>query len=169
MIIETERLLLRPFRDEDRAPMAAMQADPEVMWDWERTFDRAASDAAIDRYHASFLRNGYGRFPVLDKRDGTFLGFCGIMPVFDGHPMAPGVEIGWRFVRLAWGYGYATEAARAALADGFGRCGMKEIWSYTRPDNARSEAVMRRLGLTRRPDRDGEQLGHRFIVYVAHG
>jgi RimJ/RimL family protein N-acetyltransferase len=166
MMIETDRLLIRPWRDEDRAPMAAMQADPEVMWDW-RPFDRTESDGKIDRYHDACLRFGYGRFPVLDKRDGAFLGYCGIMPISDGHPMAPGVEIGWRFIRAAWGHGYATESARACLAHGFEQCGLTEILSYTREDNTRSQNVMKRLGLTFFPDRFWDHEDQHFIVYAA--
>jgi ribosomal-protein-alanine N-acetyltransferase len=165
-VIETARLLIRPWQEGDRAPIAAMQADPEVMWDYGRLFDRAESDARIDRWHEAYLRLGYGRFPVLDKRDGKLLGYCGIMPVVDEHPMAPNAEIGWRFTRAAWGNGYATEAARACLTHGFERCGLSEVLSYTRHDNARSEAVMKRLGLTFLPDRHWVHDGHRYVVYV---
>jgi RimJ/RimL family protein N-acetyltransferase len=167
MQIATDRLIIRPWRDEDRLPVAAMHADPEVMWDWERTFDRAESDAAVDRYHASFERNGYGRFSVLDRRDGKFLGYCGIMPIPEGYPMAPGVEIGWRFIRAAWGNGYATESARACLKHGFECCGLTAVLSKTRHDNVRSQNVMKRLGLTFLPDRTWDEGGHRQVAYIA--
>jgi len=166
-VIETDRLLIRPFRDEDRAPFAAMHADPDVMWDYERLFDRAECDARIARYDDAYRRLGFGRFPVLDKRDGTFLGYCGIMPAPDDHPMAPAVEIGWRFTRRSWGHGYATESARACLDHGFERCGLTEVLSYTRSDNTRSENVMKRLGLTFLPDRFWTHAGHCYVVYTA--
>lgn len=167
MNLETVRLILRPWQEEDRAPMAAMCADPDVMWDYERLFDRVESDSRVERYRDAYSRLGYGRFPVLDKRNNKFLGYCGIMPVFDGHPMAPGVEIGWRFTRAAWGHGYATESARACLDHGFARCGLREVLSYTRSDNVRSENVMKRLGLTFLPDRYWTHEGHCYVVYVA--
>jgi RimJ/RimL family protein N-acetyltransferase len=153
MIITTERTILRPWRDEDREPMAAMQADPEVMADFPAPLTRAESDAKVDRYARTFDELGYCRW-ALTRADGLFLGYLGIMPIFDHHPRAPGVEIGWRMARGAWGFGYATEAARAALADGFERIGMAEVLSYTAPENLRSQAVMGRLGLTRRPELD---------------
>lgn len=167
MQIETDRLLIRPFRDEDRAPFAAMHADPDVMWDYGYVFDRAASDAKFDRYTTAFDRLGYSRFPVLDKREGRFLGYCGIMPVVDVHPMAPAVEIGWRFTRASWGNGYATESARACLKQGFEQHGMTEVLSYTRDDNLRSQAVMKRLDLTFCPDRFWDHEGQHYICWAA--
>jgi RimJ/RimL family protein N-acetyltransferase len=167
MNLETERLILRPWQDEDRAPMAAMCADPEVMWDYPQVSSRAESDARIARYHEAYVRLGYGRLPVLSRSDGSFLGYCGIMPVFPGHPMEPGVEIGWRLIRAAWGHGYATESARACLDHGFAQIGLAEVLSYTRHDNIRSENVMKRLGLTFLPDRFWTHEGHRYVVYVA--
>jgi RimJ/RimL family protein N-acetyltransferase len=85
---------------------------------------------------------------------GEFLGYAGLMPLGPDHPLGPGVEIGWRLARHAWGQGYATEAAAAALQDGFGRLGFGEILAYTAPDNPRSQAVMARLDLRRDPSRD---------------
>jgi RimJ/RimL family protein N-acetyltransferase len=167
VIIETDRLILRPWRDGDRAQMAAMLADPEVMWDWERTFTRAESDAAIDRYHASFLRSGFGRFPVLDKRDDKFLGYCGIMRLQEGQPLAPALDIGWRFTRAAWGHGYATESARACLQHGFEQCGFAEVMAKTRHDNIRSQNVMKRLGMTFLPELSWEEGGQRHVAYAA--
>ena len=76
------------------------------------------------------------------------------MPARPNHPLGPHVSIGWRLTRSAWGYGYATEAASAALRDGFARCGLTEVLAYTAPENRRSQAVMARLGLVRDPSRD---------------
>ena len=167
MIIRTERLLLRPWREEDREGMAQMCADPEVMWDYDRIDTRAESDSRLDRYRDAFDQLGFGRLAVIRSSDRLFLGYCGIMPVFAGHPMEPGVEIGWRLIRSQWGQGYASEAARAALIDGYERCGLTEVLSYTAAINLRSEAVMRRIGLVREPSRDYVGLsGEPWVVYV---
>jgi RimJ/RimL family protein N-acetyltransferase len=86
---------------------------------------------------------------------GTFVGYAGVAAHSEpGHPLGLHDEIGWRLTRTAWGNGYATEAARAALADVFTRIGLSEVLSYTSPDNVRSQAVMRRLNLRRDRSRD---------------
>jgi RimJ/RimL family protein N-acetyltransferase len=152
MKIETPRLILRTWEEHDRAPFAAMNADPEVMHDLGDPIARDASDAKLDRYAAAFTRDGYSRW-VLENRDGAFIGYTGVM-----HRFEPAIgehdEIGWRLVRDAWGHGYATEAARAALRDVFTRVKLAEVVSYTAPDNLRSQAVMARLNLRRDPARD---------------
>lgn len=153
MQITTERLALRPWRDEDLAPLGAMQTDPEVMADYGGPQPLEASRAKLDRYRAAFDAAGFCRWAV-EARGGGFIGYVGVMPIFPGHPRAPGHEVGWRLVRAAWGQGYASEAARACLADVFGRIGLVEVLSYTAPDNLRCQAVMARLGLTRRPELD---------------
>ena len=152
-MIQTARAKLRPWQESDRAPLAQMHADAEVMADYGGGLSRVESDAKFDRYAAAFEQCGFGRW-VLEGPDGSFLGYVGIMPIWPTHPAAPGVEVGWRLVRDAWGRGYATEGARAALRDGFERHRWAEVLSYTAPDNARSQAVMGRLGLAREPHRD---------------
>ena len=153
-MIETERLILRPWRDEDRDDLARMCADPNVMVDYPKPQTREESDERFMRYAATFAKHKLCRWALERKSDGAFLGYTGIQPVFDDHPLAPGVEIGWRLVRSAWGSGYASEAARASLLDGFLRCGLLEILSYTTRENTRSQAVMRRIGLGRDLSRD---------------
>jgi RimJ/RimL family protein N-acetyltransferase len=153
MVLETHRLRLRHWRETDRPALAAMHADAEVMADYRRTFTRAESDARLDRYAASFERHGLGRW-VVETLAGDFLGYVGIMPSWPEHPLPPHREIGWRLVRRAWGNGYATEAATAALADAFERVGLSEVLAYTAPDNFRSQAVMARLHLRRDHERD---------------
>jgi RimJ/RimL family protein N-acetyltransferase len=153
MIIQTQRLRLRPWQDSDRDDFAAMVADPEVMVDTQRPLDREESDVKFDRYAAAFERLGYCRW-ALETLDGAFVGYTGVMPAHQGHPLGPHHEMGWRLVRAAWSNGYATEAARAALADVFERVGLSEVLAYTAPDNIRSQAVMTRLDLQREPRLD---------------
>lgn len=153
VILDTPRTRLRPWRESDRAAFAALMADPEVMADLGGPIDRTAADAKLDRYISANRDHGIGRLAV-EARDGRFLGYCGVMALATGHPLAPGFEIGWRLARTAWGQGFAAEAAAAVLADGFTRLGAAEIVAFTAPDNRRSQAVMARLGMRRDPARD---------------
>ncbi len=153
MIIETSRLRLRCWRDGDRDAFASLHADAEVMRDAGGPLDRARSDAKLDRYVAAFQQRGFCRWAV-GTLEGDFLGYTGVMPAWQAHPLGPHFDIGWRLARSAWGKGYATEAATAALRDAFTRCGLTEVLAYTAPDNPRSRAVMARLRLRRDPSRD---------------
>ncbi|MGI8840224.1 MAG: GNAT family N-acetyltransferase [Caulobacteraceae bacterium] len=153
-MIETERLILRRWRDADRDPNGAMSADPEVMYWLGGTRTRARSDAEVDRYDAQLARLGYGFFALERKADGAFLGFAALRSIDHPQPVPQGVEVGWRLARHAWGFGYASEAGRALLACGFEHLGLEEILSFTASTNLRSQAVMRRIGLAPRPDLD---------------
>jgi RimJ/RimL family protein N-acetyltransferase len=101
----------------------------------------------------AYRQYGFCRWAV-ETQDGAFIGYTGIMPSRPGHPIGPHNDIGWQLVRPAWGFGFATEAARAALADAFRRLGLSEVVAYTAPDNLRSQAVMTRLPMKRDPSRD---------------
>ncbi len=170
--IETERLLLRPWRDADRQPFAALNADPEVMRHFPRPLTRAESDDLADRIASRMAERGWGSFAVEVKGGEPFIGFVGPnVPSYE-IPCGPCVEIGWRLARAAWGRGYATEAARAAIDFAFGRLGLDEIVSFTVTANTRSRAVMERLGMTRDPADDFDhpliEAGHpmrRHVLY----
>ena len=168
-MIETDRLILRPWREEDRDDLARMCADPNVMVDYPRPQTREESDVRFVRYRDCFETNRYCRWAIERRGDATFLGYTGIQPVdFPGHPLEGSVEIGWRLVRAAWGQGIASEAARATLRDGFTRCGLREIVSYTTTVNTRSQAVMRRIGLSRNEQRDFRYSdGQQYVVFRA--
>lgn len=153
-VIATERLVLRDWQASDSAPFAALNADPSVTRYLGLQRDRAASDALIESTREHWSVSGFGLWAVARSDDGRFLGFTGLSrPSFDAH-FTPAVEVGWRLAREAWGHGYATEAARAALTFGFETIGLDEIVSFTVPANERSWRVMQRLGMTRDPADD---------------
>ena len=154
-MLHTERLLLRRWREADREPFAELNADPLVMEHFPATLTRAQSDDLIDRIELCFETNGYGAWAVEVPGEIELSGFVGLWPQNDERlPFAPAVEIGWRLNRISWGRGIATEAASAALAFAFGELGLREIVSFTTAGNARSRAVMERLGMSRDPAED---------------
>jgi len=150
----SERLLLRRWRAGDRAPYAAMNADPRVREHFPGVLTREQSDQQIDRIEEELERAGFG-FWALELRDGgDFIGFTGLLrTTYEAH-FTPAVEIGWRLAHDAWGHGYATEAARVCLRFGFEDLGLDEIVALTPTGNHRSRAVMERIGMTRDPADD---------------
>lgn len=154
--IVTDRLLLRPWTPSDADDFADMNADSEVMADLGGPLSREQSDLKLERFRRSFRDHGLTRWVVAD-RTGRFRGYCGIVRQGEDHPLGEHYEIGWRLIRQSWGWGDATEAASAALSDAFGRVGCPEVLAYTAADNARSQAVMARLGLDRRTGLDFTQ------------
>jgi RimJ/RimL family protein N-acetyltransferase len=147
--LRSRRLLLRRWRDSDRAPFAALNADPEVMEFFASPLTRRESDTVVERIEAEFERRGYGLWALEVAATGEFIGFTGITwQSFEAH-FTPAVEIGWRLPRHAWGQGFATEAARRTLAFAFEVIGLEEVVSMTATGNQRSRAVMRRLGMIR--------------------
>lgn len=152
--MRTHRLLLRRWREEDHVPFAAMNADPEVMELFPAPLDRTSSDALVSRIEAGFAEHGFGLWALEVGSNGGFIGFTGLsVPGFEA-TFTPVVEVGWRLAREAWGHGYATEAANAALEAAFGPLALAEVVSFTSVANVRSQAVMRRLGMTRDPIED---------------
>jgi ribosomal-protein-alanine N-acetyltransferase len=149
--VRTARLLLRRWREEDRAPFAALNADPVVMEHFPAPLTRAESDAFVDRLEQALAEQGYGCWAV--EADGTFVGFTGLLVPRVPLPVGPCVEVGWRLARAAWGRGYATEAAAAAIVDARAH-GVGEVLSFTATTNLRSQRVMQRLGMTHDPADD---------------
>ncbi|MEP7138776.1 MAG: GNAT family N-acetyltransferase [Caldimonas sp.] len=146
--LQTERLHLRPWRDDDIEPFAAMNADPQVMAYFASTQSREASAAAVARWRARMDERGWGLWAAELRRTGEFIGFIGLESPAPALPCSPCVEVGWRLAAAHWGRGYATEGAKAALGIGFERLGLDEIVSFTAVGNRRSRAVMERLGMT---------------------
>ena len=153
-MIETERLLLRGWRDEDREPFVRMNADPRVMEFFPSTLTPEETDAGMERLRAHWERHGFGWWAAELKETGAFLGFIGLaVPGFEAH-FTPCVEIGWRLAAEYWGRGLATEGARASLRYGFDVLGLREIVSFTTVGNVRSRRVMEKLGMTHDPADD---------------
>lgn len=138
MRLRTRRLLLRRWQTGDRAPFAALNADAEVMEHFPAVLDRAGSDALVDRIEARLDESGYGLWALERQDSGQFVGLTGLMPLTFSAHFTPAVEVGWRLARSAWGHGFATEAATAALDFGFGTLGLGEIVSVTAVPNRRS-------------------------------
>ena len=148
MEVRTERLLLRRWRTEDRAPFAAMNADPAVREHFQGVASREESDAFVDRIEAHWDEHGFGLWAVEVPSVAPFIGYVGLWPA-DYLPRGPAIEVGWRLAHEHWGHGYATEAAREALRFGFEELALDEIVSFTVPQNIRSRRVMERIGLVR--------------------
>jgi RimJ/RimL family protein N-acetyltransferase len=152
--LRTQRLLLRRWREADRAPFAAMNADPRVMEHFPKLLSREESDAMVARIEAHRAQYGFAQWAVEIPGVTSFAGFVGLSrPRFEAS-FTPCVEVGWRLAAEYWGCGYATEAARAALDFGFNRLGLVEVLSFTVPANLRSRRVMEKLGMTHDPADD---------------
>ncbi|HEX2206373.1 MAG TPA: GNAT family N-acetyltransferase [Longimicrobium sp.] len=144
----TPRLRLRQWRDSDRDPFARLCADPAAMEFLRPLPDRAAADQLAGSLAAHIERHGWGFWAAELRGSGDFIGFVGIQRPRLTYPFSPCVEIGWRLSPRYWGRGYATEGARASLRFGFERLGLDEIVSFCAAGNARSRAVMERIGMT---------------------
>lgn len=152
--LETERLLLRGWRDGDLEPFAAINADPEVMQHFLSPLSRRESDAFARRIRGELDERGWGLWAVEVRETASFAGFVGLAPVTFAAPFTPAVEIGWRLARDLWGRGFAPEAARAVAAHAFGSVGLAQIVSFTSTTNVASQRVMQKIGMRR--DADGD-------------
>lgn len=145
--LETPRLRLLVWQERHVAPFAALNADPEVMRYFPSTQDETQTRASVEAWQGQFAERGWSNWAVETRATGEFIGFVGLSVPRRALPFSPCVEVGWRLARRFWGQGYATEAARAALAAGFGTIGLDEIVSFTALGNLPSRAVMERIGL----------------------
>jgi RimJ/RimL family protein N-acetyltransferase len=147
--LRTPRLLLREWRDADAEPFAVMSADAGLT-----EFLLPPDEAWIARARAYWDRHGFGQFVVELPGMASFIGVVGLGDANPAVPAAPAIEAAWRLARPYWGQGYALEAARAAIDDGLGRLGFKEIIAITVVGNQRSRRVMERLDMSRDPAED---------------
>jgi RimJ/RimL family protein N-acetyltransferase len=171
-ILETDRLLLRRWKDADRAPLAAIQADSAAMRYFVAARTREESDALIDESEAGFESDGFGLWALERKADRRFLGFAGLAHSDFDAPFCPAIDAGWHLTRDVWGQGYATEAGRVVFDFAFDALDLAEVVAHTTAVNPPSIAVMQRLGMSHDPvdDFDGPWYpeGHplrRFVLY----
>ena len=154
IIIETDRLILRNWCDEDRPTMHRLNSDEAVMEYFPFRRNRIESDLMMETVRNKITAKGYGWSAVELKQTNEVVGFAGISDFTSDVPFAPAVEIGWRFLPEHWGNGYATEAAWAWLDHAFTNLGIEKIVSFAVGDNTGSTAVMKRLGMRHYPDMD---------------
>jgi RimJ/RimL family protein N-acetyltransferase len=155
IIAETERLIIRPWRESDRADYLATCNTEAVTANLGGPAKVEDIDAAIGRIRKSQQDNGFCFWAVERKSDGAFLGYCGLkLANLQGTPFADDIEIGWRLREDAWGKGYATEAAAAVLDWAWANLDADRIVSFTITANEPSRRVMERIGMTRRADLD---------------
>jgi RimJ/RimL family protein N-acetyltransferase len=152
--IETERLILRDWREDDVLPLHQMCSDPRVMEFIGPPQSEDEVCASIAKQRGFQAEVGYCYWAIERRDDGKMIGFCGLMPMPDVVPIAPKIDIGWRLAAAEWGKGYAYEAAQAALAWGFETLDCDAIWAITVHNNDRSWGLMERLGMTRHSDLD---------------
>jgi RimJ/RimL family protein N-acetyltransferase len=172
-MIETERLLIRPWREGDREEYLASCNSEAVTAHLGGPAKVEHIDAALARIARSQDEQGFSFWAVERKSDGRFLGYCGLkLTNLPGTPVEKDIEIGWRLREDAWGQGYASEAAEAVLAWAWANLSVERIVSFTIPANAPSRRVMERIGMIRRPDLDfghpAYPAGHPLSAHVAY-
>ena len=145
--LESARLLLRQWRDEDLPAFAAMCADPQVMRYFPAPLSRLQSTALIGRIRGHFAEHGFGLWALERKDTGAFIGFTGLGVVGFDAPFTPATEIGWRLAREHWGLGYASEAAWTALRCGFDRLALDEVVSFTTDTSTPLQNVMHLISM----------------------
>jgi len=157
MMIPTERLILRSWREEDLEPFARLNADPKVMEYFPSTLSQEESNQMGERIKTKIEERGWGLWAVSIPKVADFIGFIGLNLVDRvalSVPFTPALEIGWRLACDHWGKGYATEGARACLKYGFETLKVEEIVAFTAVPNTRSRAVMEKIGMHRNPEDD---------------
>jgi len=146
--LQTPRLHLRNWRQQDWPEFARLNADPEVMEYYPTTLSTDESNELADKISTKLTDQGWGFWAVELKITSQFIGFVGLnQPIYD-LPVSPCTEIGWRLAKPFWGMGYATEAGRIALDYGFTILALTEIYSFASTSNLRSISVMKRLNMT---------------------
>lgn len=145
-MIETARVRLRPWRADDVVPFQEICSDPEVMATLGPPLDIAATEALVARMQGLQADLGHCFWAMERLEDERLIGWCGAIRGTVG-PIVDKLEIGWRMARDCWGFGYASEAARATIDWCFADRPDDAVWAITHIENWRSRAVMERLGM----------------------
>ena len=151
---QTERLILRPWRENDLPSFAEMNADPEVMRYFLKPLTAEESRDYLESFRQRMIENGFGFWALEERSSGELAGFVGLNRPGYTLPFSPCVEIGWRLRKAFWGKGYAPEAATRALRVGFEEYGLESIVAFTALPNMPSQRVMEKLGMTREGEFD---------------
>jgi RimJ/RimL family protein N-acetyltransferase len=174
-MLTTSRLLLRDWKDSDREPFAALNADPRVMQFMPKCLSAEESDSLIDRIQAHFREHGFGLLAAELRETGAFIGYIGLAVPRFAAKFTPCVEIGWRLSAEHWNRGLATEGARAVLGHAFEALKLDELVSFTVPANRASRRVMEKLAMSHHPSEDFDHPnlpeGHplrRHVLYRIH-
>ncbi len=145
--IETERLILRRWREDDKEFFAKLNADPKVMKYYPNVLSTEESNALAKICSDLVAKNGWGFWALETISDNRFIGFTGLNQPDYELPVDACVEIGWRLASEAWGQGYATEAAKACLDFAFENLVLDEVYAFSSVANQKSRAVMERLNM----------------------
>lgn len=169
--IETPRLILRDWQQEDLEPFRQLNSDKEVMRYFPKIYSEEETDAFYEAIKKEFQEYNYGLYAVEVKESKEFIGFIGFHRATFEADFTPCVEIGWRLKRDAWGKGYATEGARACLEYGFTNLNFKEVYSFTAKINEPSQNVMKKKGMHYVKDFNHPKVPHdcnlrRHVLYV---
>ena len=148
-IITTDRLIIRNWLESDISSLVQMNKDQDVMRYFLSTMSDEESIDLYNRIIAHFNKNGFGLYVVEAKDNNEFLGYTGFMKADFESDFTPCIEIAWKFNKQFWGKGFATEAAKACLEYGFSKLHFEKVHSFTSIHNKKSEAVMRRIGMSK--------------------
>jgi RimJ/RimL family protein N-acetyltransferase len=157
--LPTARLILRRWRDSDREPFQALNADPRVMEFFPALLTAEETDQAIARIARHFAQHGFGLYAAELIETEAFIGYVGLsVPAFEA-PFMPAIEIGWRLAFDYWGRGLATEGARAVVRHAFETLRLPGLVSFTALANLRSRRVMENIGMVHDSDGDFDHPG----------
>ncbi len=154
MIIETDRLRLRRWKNTDLETMSRINADPRVMEFFPSTMSLEQTESMIARIETEITEKGFGSWAVERKSDRSLIGFIGLHAPHYTTPFTPCIEIGWRLASTCWGHGYATEGATQVLRYAANVLHLPEVVSFATVANVRSRRVMEKIGMIR--DLDGD-------------